>query len=91
MSDIVSIPIIVALVYAFIEIFKSIVKKEEKYMRFIPLLAGGLGAILSVIAFYAVPGIVPAHNVLSAILIGIASGLSATGTHQIFKQLSANN
>ena len=39
------------------------------------------------VAFYAVPSIVPAENVFVAILIGIASGLTATGTNQIIKQL----
>lgn len=47
-----------------------------------------LGAGLGVIAFYAIPEIIAAENIFSAILIGAASGLAATGTHQIFKQLT---
>ena len=56
-------------------------------MRFIPLVAAALGAALGVVAYFAVPSIVPAENVFVAILIGIASGLTATGTNQIIKQL----
>lgn len=36
---------------------------------------------------YLVPGIVPADNVVVAIIVGGASGLTATGVNQIFKQL----
>ncbi|MGI6522817.1 MAG: hypothetical protein ACOX2Y_02930 [Christensenellales bacterium] len=42
---------------------------------------------MGVIAFYAAPEIIPANNVLLALLIGGSSGLAATGTHQVFKQL----
>ena len=38
-------------------------------------------------AYYLVPGIVPADNVVVAIIVGGASGLTATGVNQIFKQL----
>ena len=43
--------------------------------------------MLGLVAFYAVPSIIPATNVCVAILIGGASGLTATGTNQIIKQL----
>jgi len=60
---------------------------NEKVLRFIPLIAATLGAVFGVIAFYAAPEIIPASNVLLALLIGGSSGLAATGTHQVFKQL----
>jgi hypothetical protein len=41
-----------------------------------------------VLAYYLVPGVMPADNVLIALIIGGASGLSATGTNQIIKQIS---
>ncbi|MCM1532848.1 MAG: phage holin family protein, partial [Ruminococcus flavefaciens] len=62
-------------------------KENETFKRFIPLIAAALGAVLGVIAFYALPSIIPADNVFVALLIGIASGLTATGTNQIIKQL----
>ena len=43
--------------------------------------------IFGVIAFFAIPSIIPAENVVVAIVIGGASGLTATGAHQIYKQL----
>ena len=43
--------------------------------------------MLGIVAFYALPSIIPAHDIFTAILIGASSGLSATGMNQIFKQL----
>ena len=57
-------------------------------MRLIPMWAALLGVVLGIVAFYAVPAIIPADNVLVAILVGGASGLAATGTNQIYKQLT---
>ena len=37
--------------------------------------------------FYILPTIIPTDNVFHAILFGIFSGLSSTGTHQLVKQL----
>ena len=57
-------------------------------MRFVPLISAALGAVLGVVAFFALPSIIPADNVCVAILVGGASGLTATGTNQIIKQLT---
>ena len=53
----------------------------------IPIIGAVLGIVFGIVCFYAIPSIIPATNVLTAILIGGASGLSATGCNQIFKQL----
>ncbi|MEG1582179.1 MAG: phage holin family protein [Clostridia bacterium] len=91
LGQIVSVPIIVSIVYFFITLYKSVVKdKSEIFFTMIPLIAGVLGAIVGIIAYYAVPEIMPAHNLLVAILIGGSSGLAATGTHQICKQIKKN-
>lgn len=87
--ELVSVPAIAAIVYWVIALVKNAVQ-SEKFNRFIPLLAAALGILLGVIAFYAVPGIIPADNVFAAILVGGASGLTATGTDQIIKQLAKN-
>ena len=86
--NVASLPIIVTIVYALIEGFKTIVKGSEKWLKFIPLISGGLGAVLGLILFFAFPETIPADNVLYALMIGTASGLSATGANQIFKQLT---
>ena len=85
--EITSVPVIVAIVYAALALYKHFVK-AEKWVRLIPLWASLLGVVLGIVAFYAVPAIIPADNVLVAILVGGASGLAATGTNQIYKQLS---
>ena len=61
---------------------------DEKFRRFIPLIACVLGAICGVVAFYFVPGVMDTQNLLVAIVLGAASGLSATGTNQVVKQLT---
>lgn len=85
--ELISVPAIAAIVYWVINLIKYAVKGNETFKRFIPLIAAGLGAVLGVVAFYAVPSIIPAANVVVAIVIGGASGLTATGANQIIKQL----
>ena len=83
-----SVPAIATIVYWVINIIKYAVQENEKFKRFIPLISAALGAVLGVVAFYALPSIIPADNVCVAILVGGASGLTATGTNQIIKQLT---
>ncbi len=87
--EIVSVPAIAAIVYIFMEIYRSLTKdKAGIWTNLIPLWAALLGAILGIVAFFAAPMIIPAENVIVAILVGMASGLSATGVNQIWKQLT---
>lgn len=85
--EIAAVPVIVTAVYWAINLYKKVTKEQEKFLKFIPLIAAGLGVILGVVAYFAMPEIIPADNVFVAILIGGASGLAATGTNQVFKQL----
>jgi len=85
--ELISVPAIVTVVYALIEIIKKCVGNNEKFKRFIPLIATAIGAICGVVCFFALPSIIPASNVVVAIVIGGASGLTATGTNKIIKQL----
>lgn len=87
--EIASVPVIVAIVYAVLTIYKQIVT-SEKWMRLIPIWAACLGIILGVLGFYLAPSVIPADDVLTAILIGAASGMAATGVNQISKQLEKN-
>ena len=86
--ELISVPAIATIVYWVINIIKYAVQENEKFKRFIPLISAALGAVLGVVAFYALPSIIPADNVCVAILVGGASGLTATGTNQIIKQLT---
>ncbi len=86
--ELISVPAIAAVVYWVINLIKYTVGENEKFQRVIPLLATVLGIVCGVVCFFAIPTILPADNVLVAIVIGGASGLTATGTNQIIKQLT---
>lgn len=54
--------------------------------KFIPLIVGICGGALGVVGMMTMQGF-PADNIIDAVAVGIASGLAATGAHQIGKQL----
>lgn len=85
MTEFVSIPAIVVVCYLIGMCIKSFFPKAEK---FIPCICGICGAILGVVVFFTIPGYIGADNWLTALAVGIVSGLAATGTHQVYKQLS---
>ena len=87
--EVMSVPGIVAIVYLMISLYKQhIAKGREKYLKVIPIIACVLGIIIGSLCYIIEPNVIPAQNLVIAILIGAASGLSATGTNQIFKQLN---
>lgn len=53
--------------------------------KWIPVICGFCGGILGVVAMYTMPGF-PADNIITAVAIGIVSGLAATGAHQLVHQ-----
>ena len=89
--EIATIPAIAAIVYTIIDIIKTAVGGTEKFKKFIPLVSCALGAICGVISYFCVPGVMETQNVLVAIVLGAASGLSATGTNQAVKQLTSKS
>ena len=58
--------------------------------KWLPIICGVLGGVLGIVAMYIMPDY-PAKDILTSIAVGIASGLAATGTNQIFKQLRSNS
>ena len=86
--EIATIPAIAAIVYTIIDIVKTAVGSTEQFKWFIPLISCALGAIIGTITYFCVPGVMETQNVLVAIVLGAASGLSATGTNQAVKQLT---
>lgn len=86
--QVISVPIIATIVYWVINLIKYATNNNERFKRLIPILSASIGVLLGIICYYTLPEIIPASNILSAILTGGASGLSATGTNQIIKQLS---
>jgi hypothetical protein len=55
--------------------------------KWIPTICGVLGGVLGVPAMLIMPDF-PATDYITAIAIGIASGLAATGVNQVVKQLT---
>jgi TctA family transporter len=58
--------------------------------KWLPVLCGILGGVLGVVALYTNLPDFPAADPLTAIAVGIVSGLAATGANQIVKQLTEN-
>lgn len=55
--------------------------------RYIPIVCGVCGAVLGVAGLYLGLPDFPANDPLTALAVGIVSGLAATGVNQAVKQL----
>lgn len=64
----------------------SAVKATTLNNRWIPSICGTVGGILGVLAMRIMPDF-PATDYITAVAVGIVSGLAATGVNQIGKQL----
>lgn len=85
--EIASVPVIVAIVYFVMAVYKKLVTgQKEVWTNLIPVWASILGIGLGLIAYFFVPGVMAVDNVLSAVLLGLASGLMAVGVNQVYKQ-----
>ena len=67
------------------------IKVSKLDNKFIPVIVGAVGGIIGVIAFYIGMPDFPATDVITAIAVGISSGLAATGADQAVKQLKKND
>ena len=84
--ELISVPAIATFVFVVMSLIKYAVN-NAKFDRFVPLLSALLGAVSGVVCYFALPCIISANNVVVALVLGGASGLTATGTHQMVKQL----
>ena len=82
-----SVPAITAIVYAAITAIKEIFAEREEIKKYIPLIAMAAGMIISAFSYIYAPEFLNASDMISALITGAASGLAATGTNQIVKQL----
>ena len=80
--ELIGIPAIVVISYMITETFKMFINK-----KYLPIVAGISGGVLGVISFVLQIDIMPATDIVSALAIGIISGLAATGSNQIIKQI----
>ena len=78
-----AIPVIVVICYVVI----SAIKTTKIDGRWFPLISCALGMLLACAAFYILPEFVGTSSLAAALISGAVSGLAATGTNQVFKQL----
>lgn len=82
-TEIVYVAVITIISYLIVQGIKA-TSRDNKW---IPAICGISGAIMGFIGLKIMPGF-PADDPLTAIAVGIVSGLAATGSHEIAKQLS---
>lgn len=81
---IIAVPAITIICYLVGIGVKASPVKEE----FIPIIVGVVGAIFGLVAFLTKMPNFPADNFITALAVGIVSGLASTGINQIYKQLT---
>ena len=59
------------------------VKATNLDNKWLPVICGVLGGILGVVGLYWIPEY-PAQDIITAIAVGIMSGLAATGVNQVY-------
>ena len=65
----------------------QLIKATALDSKWLPVICGILGGILGVVGMYIMPDF-PAGDIITAIAVGIVSGLAATGANQVYKQLT---
>lgn len=66
------------------------VKNTKLDNKWIPVICGVVGAILGVVGLATNMPDFPATDYITAIAVGVVSGLASTGVNQITKQLANN-
>jgi hypothetical protein len=64
----------------------QIVKATGLDNKWIPCIVGIIGGLLGIAGLYIIPDY-PAQEIITAVAVGIVSGMAATGVDQIGKQL----
>lgn len=82
---IVSVAAITVICYLVGMVVKAIPSIDD---RQIPIACGLCGAVLGPVALYLGVADFPATDYMTAVAVGIVSGLAATGINQVGKQLS---
>ena len=78
-----TIPLIVVICYIAI----TAIKTTKIDGRWYPLISCGIGMLIGVAMFYITPEFIGATSIMVAIVSGGVSGLAATGSNQVLKQL----
>ncbi len=64
----------------------QIIKATSLDNKWLPCIVGAVGAALGLVGLWVMPDF-PAQEPLTALAVGIVSGLASTGAHQVAKQL----
>lgn len=86
--DVASVASITVICYLVGLVVKATPWNNDKY---IPIACGVAGALIGALWFFMGWADYPANDPVTAIAVGIVSGLAATGVNQVFKQISSNN
>ena len=78
-----TVVVITVIAYLIGEAVKLIPKVNNKL---IPVICGTVGGVLGAVAMHIMPEF-PATDYLTAVAVGIVSGLAATGCNQVVKQM----
>lgn len=76
----------VAAITVIVYVIGMVVKASPIVDKWIPAICGVVGGVLGVVGMYVMPEF-PVNDVISAVAVGIVSGLAATGVNQAVKQL----
>ena len=85
--ELTSIPTIMFLCYGLIELIKKTLKNNQTIKNAYPVISAFLGSLFGILTFLTEPDFILTETALGSTLVGMVSGLSATGGHQILKQL----
>lgn len=66
------------------------VKETPLDNKWIPSIVGGLGLVFGLVGYYVIPDY-PASDWLTALAVGVVSGLASTGIDQVYRQLNPSD
>lgn len=84
--QVISMPAIASIVYGIMAAIKATVK-SDRFHDYIPIIAAAVGSVLGILFYIGFPEMIPAKNECAALIIGMASGLAATGANQTVKKI----
>ena len=67
----------------------TVIKATTLDNKWLPVICGFSGGVLGIVGMYIMPDY-PAQDYITAVAVGIVSGLAATGANQVVKQLTDN-
>jgi uncharacterized membrane protein HdeD (DUF308 family) len=86
MIEICTAPMITAICYGIIELIKRVLEHERMKNAY-PLISALVGASLGIVAYFAEPTLMMSDSVFGSALIGMLSGLSATGGNELVRRV----